>query len=199
MNTPSHLIMTAALQRALPHTKIVTSAFLIGAIAPDLPLYLLSLVGIVYFHYGLGWSGADTARHMYSTLFYEDPVWIALHNALHSFVVIFAALLLAKFVAASRPRLSQWIYWFMAACLLHTVVDIFTHVDDGPVFLWPLSSHFRFYSAISYWDPKFYGRQFAIFELLFDLTLLSYLVLPWLRGRLARRSKEAPTVEDEGS
>lgn len=197
MNTPSHFIMTAALKKALPAVPIVGTAFLIGSVAPDIPLYLLSLGGIVYFHYGLGWSGSETAEHMYGTLYFENPGWIGFHNVFHSFVVILAGIVLARIIRQRRPRLSAWIHWFLVACCLHTVVDIFTHGDDGPVFLWPLSQTFRFYSPVSYWDPNFYGRQFAIFELLFDAALIGYLVLPWLRRRFGAASAQVPATDED--
>lgn len=45
MNTPSHFIIQAALAKSAAHPKLVRSAFLWGAVAPDIPLYLLSIFG----------------------------------------------------------------------------------------------------------------------------------------------------------
>lgn len=191
MNTPSHFIMTAALRKALPNVPIVAAAFLIGSVAPDIPLYLLSFGGIVYFHYGLGWSLSETADHMYKTLYFEDAGWIAFHNLFHSLVVICAGILVARIIRDRYPRLSGWLHWFFLSCCLHTLVDIFTHVDDGPVFLWPLTQTYRFDGPVSYWDPSFYGRQFATFEILFDAVLVIYLALPWLWRRLRARQAES--------
>lgn len=50
MNLPSHFLMTAGLEKALPRVPMVKSAFLIGSIAPDIPLWLLSIGGMVYYH-----------------------------------------------------------------------------------------------------------------------------------------------------
>ena len=84
MNTPSHFLMTAALRKAAPGTGIVTGAFLLGSVAPDIPLYLLSLGGIVYFHLALGWPMSDTAQHMYDNLYFNDLGWIGFHNVIHA-------------------------------------------------------------------------------------------------------------------
>ena len=188
MNTPSHFIMTAAARKAFPRLNMVRSAVYLGSVAPDIPLYLLSFGGIFYFRTIEGWSTGEAARHVFDTLYFEDPGWIASHNFLHSLVVLTAGLFLCRAVQARRPKLSEWLRWFLLACLLHTIVDIGTHGDDGPILFWPISWTFRIYSPISYWDANYYGREFFVFETIFDLALTAYLVVPWLRRRMARRN-----------
>lgn len=195
MNTPSHLIMTAALRKRLRPTPIPRGAFLLGAIMPDLPFWLLSIGGGVYFRYWLGWERDAAARHMFDTLYFSDPGWIIAHNALHAPLVLLAGIgLLWRF----RRRIDsplRVLYWFLIACLVHSVVDIFTHVNDGPLLLFPFEWTLRFRSAVSYWDPQYYGREFGVFELVFDLVLLAYLVVPSLirrwRGRVRRPAAQA--------
>ncbi len=58
MNTPSHLIMTAALRTRLRPLPIPRGAFLLGAVLPDVPLWLLSVGGGLYFRYGREWRRA---------------------------------------------------------------------------------------------------------------------------------------------
>jgi hypothetical protein len=72
-------------------------------------------------------------------------------------------------------------------CLVHTAVDIPCHVDDGPLLFFPFNWNIRYHSPVSYWDPRHYGTQFAIFELSLDLVLLLYLFVPLLRRRLSKR------------
>lgn len=43
--------MTAALDKSLPRVPIVKSAFLLGSVAPDLPLWLLSIGSLIYYHF----------------------------------------------------------------------------------------------------------------------------------------------------
>lgn len=74
---------------------------------------------------------------------------------------------------------------------MHTMLDIPTHHNDGPLILFPLEWSVRFYSPVSYWDPRYFGREFALFELLLNLTLLGYLFGPGLWRRLRRRHSSA--------
>ena len=186
MNTPSHFLIGAAVAKFARH-PIVTGAFLVGSIAPDIPLYLLSIGG--YIHYtNQGMSATESFRLMFDRLFFHDPLWIALHNFLHSPLVLLVAL---SCLWTSRDRvgsLSRWGFYFFMACLLHTAIDISTHVNDGPLLLFPLNWNLRFYSPISYWDPEYFGREFALFELSLDMLLLTVLaIIPGFKRLLARQ------------
>src|SRR4028118_186544 len=178
MNTPSHFLMTAALDKSLPRVPIVKNAFLLGSIAPDLPLWILSISSISYYHFIEGWSLTDTFNFVFSELYFHNPFWIASHNFLHSPILLLLGL---SFVWRSRRNLgspSRWFFWFLLACLFHTVVDIVTHADDGPLLFFPLEWTIRFHSPISYWDPRYHGREFQIFERLLNIVLLVYLLSP---------------------
>jgi membrane-bound metal-dependent hydrolase YbcI (DUF457 family) len=182
MNTPSHFIMTAALDKALPRVPIVKRAFLLGSVVPDLPLWLLSIGGLVYYHLLQGLTMAETTRLMFDNLYFHDPFWIACHNSLHSPVML---LLGVSAVWRSRRNIesgSRWWFWFFMACLFHSAIDILTHHDDGPLLFFPLNWTVRFYSPVSYWDPNHFGNQFQLFELLLDSALLIYL----LKGQACR-------------
>jgi hypothetical protein len=180
--------MTAALRQALKQQPIATGAFLFGSVAPDMALYVLSIGATIYYRKLLGWSAEATWHYIFGTLYFHHPFWIAAHNLLHSPTLLLpAVLLLWRFCARQGTRQHGW-YWFLVACLLHSVVDIFTHVDDGPVLFFPFEWHLRFHSPVSYWDSRHYGATFAVFELVLDALLLGYLVLPrlwrWLRVRV---------------
>ena len=187
MQTPSHFLMTAALRKAMPRLQMIPTAVLTGSIAPDIPLYLLYLGAAIYYPYFLGWSAGNTARHVFGTLYFEDPYWIGLHNVLHSPVCLVPALALLWIFRRGESGVWRWLSWFLAACLLHSMVDIATHFDDGPVLFWPLDWSTRFASPVSYWDDDHYGREFANFEFKFAVTLSAYLFLPWLWRQAARR------------
>lgn len=187
MNTPSHFIVTAALRKALPRVPMVRSAVLLGSVVPDIPLYLLSFGAFFYFERVLGWSRGQTFRHIYGVLYFEDAGWIAAHSFLHAPFVLLAGLAVAHWAGGPWPRLGNWMRWFLYACLLHCVIDVATHFDDGPVLLWPFDWRFRFSSPLSYWDPAHYGRGFALFEGVLDVVLLGYLGIPWLLRRFGRR------------
>lgn len=193
MNTPSHLIINAALRKrvgdALP---IPRSAFLLGAVLPDIPLFALWIGFYVYYRYILNDPSISAMDPMFDRFYFANPLWIAGHNLLHAPLILLSALaLLWRFRAAAGTR-GNWWFWFAAGCLVHTALDIPTHVNDGPVLFFPLEWSIRFQSPISYWDPRHFGREFAIFELLLDLALLTYLFGPGLWGWLRRRVRPAP-------
>ncbi|MGP1372543.1 MAG: metal-dependent hydrolase [Almyronema sp.] len=192
MNTPSHFLMTAALEKANPRIPIVKSAFLLGSVAPDLSLWLLSIGGIIYYHFFLGWSTRVAFDYMFDQLFFHDPLWIVSHNFLHAPLILLAGLAL---VWRSRRHInsrSRWLFWFLVACLLHAGVDILTHVDDGPLVFFPFDWQTRFQSAVSYWDDRYHAEKFQVFEQTTNLVFLLYLLTPrlyrlwrYLRQRLS--------------
>ena len=202
MNTPTHLLMTAALRKALPRWKMVRSAVLWGSMAPDLPLYALSIGGLVYFHKLRDWPLSNAAQHIFGTLYFAHPVWIALHNVLHSPLSLGLLWALNHGFRRQRANAANWCDWFLLACLLHSLVDIVTHHDDGPLLLWPLDWQWRFESPVSYWDHRYYGRETARVEALLCVGLLIYLTGPWVlrvaRKRLVR-GRRCDTPQPEAS
>ena len=184
MNTPSHFLINAAVVK-FARRPIAVGAFLIGSIAPDLPLYLLSIGG--YFHYtNRGMTDAEAFQHMFDRLFFHDPLWIALHNSLHSPLLLGIAITLLWNYRDRVGSPARWGFYFFLACLLHTALDIPTHVHDGPLLLFPANWTIRFRSTVSYWDPAYFGRQFAYFEIALDAILVAVLaIIPGLKRLLA--------------
>ncbi|MFQ5667672.1 MAG: metal-dependent hydrolase [Candidatus Binatia bacterium] len=181
MNTPSHLILTAATRKALWRVRIVNSAVLLGAVAPDLPLIVLSVGGMLYYRGVLGWNRQATLAHLFTNLYFHDPFWICAHSLLHAPLILVGGLVATGMLKRRAPAAAEWWQWFLIACLFHAVVDVFTHHDDGPLLLFPFDWSYRFHSPVSYWDSRHYGLQFTIFELATDTILLMYLALPWAR------------------
>lgn len=179
MNTPSHFLMTAALDKALPRVPIHQQAFLLGSVAPDLPLWILSLGGIVYYHFILGWSLAATTGLMFADLYFHNPFWLAFHNLLHAPFLLLLGIAVVWRKRRNIKSIHRWIFWFLIACLFHSIVDGFTHVDDGPLLLFPLDWTTRFHSPVSYWDARYHGKEFQQFEITLNGLLLVYLNRAW--------------------
>jgi len=200
MNTPSHFLMTAALRKRLLHVPIIPSAFLLGSVAPDMPLYLLSLGGMIYYRAVLGWSDSATLHYMFDYLYFYHPVWIAMHNLLHSPTLLLLVLACLWRLRHHQSMLPRWVFWFGLACVLHSGVDIVTHVNDGPLLFFPFDWTVRFHSPVSYWDNRHYGREFAVFELTLDMVCLGYLcgarLWSWLVG-FGQRGRRSAMVIDE--
>ena len=180
--------MTAAINKGFPKVPIVKSAFLIGSVAPDIPLWLLSLGGIAYYHWIKGWSLERTFSYLFDNLFFHNPFWIAAHNVIHTPILVLVGIALTWRYRQNISSPYRWFFWFFTACFLHGIVDILTHVDDGPLLFFPLDWSVRFNSPVSYWDLRYYGREFGIFEIVLDLVLLLYLIVPgiyrFLRNRM---------------
>jgi len=190
MNTPSHFLVNAALGKSLPQKAIAKSAFLLGSVAPDLPLYLLSIGALIYYHYIKGWTVGQAFRIMFDELYFQNPYWVASHNLLHSPLVLLVYLALLWRFRGRRGSRRYWWFWFFAGCLLHTALDIPTHVDDGPLLFFPLEWTIRFQSPVSYWDDRHYGREFSQFEAILDIILLAYLLIPPIFRYLRRRASK---------
>lgn len=186
MNTPSHFIITAAIAKRAANPKLIRSAFLWGAITPDFPLMLLSIFGGLYFR-STGMTPREAANHMFETLYFSNPGWISAHHLFHApFLLMTYALILYPF---RKKRLAYWLLWFVAGCALHSLVDILTHYDDGPLVLFPFNWTFRVHS-VSYWDNRHGGAWFGWLELALDVFLMGYLFIPWITEKFKNRKSE---------
>lgn len=163
MNTPTHLVINWSLARSSGQAYPL-SAVLLGSVAPDVPLYLLSLGGGLYYSWWKGMPAAEAAEKIWGDLYFNDPWWISLHNVLHSPLVLVAVLSGLWLCFGRADFLSHWATWFFLSCLAHTLVDIPVHHNDGPLLLWPLDWQTRFGSPVSYWHPGYYGIPCMIFE-----------------------------------
>jgi hypothetical protein len=187
MNTPSHLIINAALHRRFGAGRIRGSAFLLGAVLPDIPLFILWIGSYLYYRFVLNDPAVVMMDERFDTFYFTNPIWIVGHNTLHSPLVLIVALT-ALWRCHSTPNTrGGWWFWFFAACLVHTALDIPTHVNDGPLLFFPFNWSLRFNSPLSYWDRRYYGEQFAVFELVLNSVLLLYLSWPWLLRRIRGR------------
>lgn len=187
MNTPTHLVISAAIIKKTGRKDIPTSAFLWGSIMPDIPLGLLSVGSFVYFRYFTEQNVDSFMPKTFGELYFNNPWWIAGHNFLHSpTALIIYVIFLWRFLKQPNTR-GHWWLWFVFGCMTHSVNDIFTHFDDGPVLFWPFDWHTRFYSPISYWDKAHYASQFFFVEVGINIILLGYLFLPKLIQQITKR------------
>ncbi|MEM7811948.1 MAG: metal-dependent hydrolase [Planctomycetota bacterium] len=158
MNTPTHALINWTAAKAVPVESFPTSAVLLGSVAPDIPLYFLSIGGGLYYRFVKGEPVDRVGEILFQDLFYNDPWWVSLHNVLHSPTVLIALLAGLYFSLGREAFAGSWWVWFCGSCLLHTLVDIPVHHDDGPLIFWPLNRTYRFASPVSYWDPAHYAR-----------------------------------------
>ncbi len=176
MNTPTHALVSLFVlgRRA---TSRETGALVAGAIAPDVPMFVMfvwarfiagrpqgEIWGDIY--YQRGWQHAIDAAH-------SVPIALAL-----------VAVSLWRQRAGGRETLWSPVRLFALSGLLHTALDFPVHHDDGHRHFWPLSP-WRFDSPISYWDDCCYGSLVSLGEV---TAMLVVIVLLWRRytGRWGR-------------
>ncbi len=188
MQTPSHLIMTAALRYPLRRQNIPISTWglLIGSVLPDVPFTLLTIVYELYYRIAnISVPAPSIMEYLHFDLFFNDPIWIISHNTPHSLVV--SGVLMAVGYWHYRRGGHTFLFWLAVAMFLHTTIDIFTHSSDGPLFLFPLNWSYRFASPISYWETENGAVYFLIFEYALDALLLVFLGRKYLQHRRNRQ------------
>ena len=185
MTTASHALIAAAVAvSARAPTRLVAAAAL-GGVTPDLPLLLLTAWTM------LRTLSLEAAHDHMHWAFDNDRLWIVAHNVPHSLVVLGIVALLGGLLwrrgrgrsDCTLTRRGAWLLWFSLGATLHSLVDIATHVGDGPRFLVPLSFEVRVAGLVSYWDPAHGGDSFRIFELALIVLLITYLGRAWRTRR----------------
>lgn len=166
MNTPSHMLIGAALF-ARPLAPATLIAALAGGLAPDLPMFAMVL-----------WATQVVGlpeHEVFGTLFFSDT-WQSVFAIDHSFLVWAALLGLATWRRQAILRA------FAGAGLLHAIADFLTHHDDARRQFWPVSD-WVFRSPVSYWDSRFYGDIFGVFEVVLAVALTAVLCARLRRWR----------------
>lgn len=202
MNTQSHFLINYCLARLL-HLKgrcgVRMSAIVWGSLAPDIMIYILSVGTAFYYRFFHGWTIGEGFDHAFDTLFFENEWWIVLHNFFQAPIILITAIVVSWLIMRKAKRgseeqsrtytISLWVFVFSVSAFLHTVIDILTHHNDGPLILFPFNLTARFLSPVSYWDGDHYGGIFAIFEGVLNLVCVGYLI--YLRVKRVRAKRSA--------
>lgn len=175
VKTPTHYVINHVLADRLGWAAPQRRAFALGGVAPDLPVIVIfSAILAVQVVTGGDVLGGTLSR--FRSLYEGHALVIAAHSLLH------APLSLAFLYMLSLMRLSQGadlVRRFLAGAALHSFADLYTHVDDGPLLLWPFDWTRRFEGTISHWDVTAYGMICLVIE--------GVIVIAFVASRLARR------------
>ena len=164
-------------------------ALLVGSVLPDIPFALLTMLYSAYYRWvAPPVQGVDVHSMLHFSLFYTDPVWIVGHNTLHSLVVTGLLALVGGLAGRGGRRWGWVLLWFAVGAGFHTVIDIFTHHSDGPLFLFPLSWTYRFASPFSYWEDAYAAAAVRVVETTLSSLSLLYLAFIWFAMRRQRTS-----------
>lgn len=209
MQTPTHFLITAVLNRRLKRREADLKAtggddtlppvrsrwLLFGSIAPDLPLIIISAGFIAYdlLNGNMGPGSQSATGVLFNDLFFNSP-WIKFaHNIFHAPLMTVAYAGVGYWAWQRRKRWGPALFYFGIACLIHSLIDIPVHYNDGPLLFFPFEWTTRFYSPVSYWDPARYGGDFAHFEAIVVIVCLVYLGVNLIQDRIDKRaSQEQP-------
>lgn len=164
MKTPTHALIGWGCARLFGWDKARRRVLIVGAVAPDLPLALVWtwLAGTI--SAASGTFDQPTIQAAMDRLYFAETWVMALHNLLHAPVSLAYLALAGCAVLAHAPRLLRLWLAFLTGALCHALVDIATHVTDGPLLAWPLETSWRLVGPISHWDPHHGGIAITLVE-----------------------------------
>ncbi|MEM1304930.1 MAG: hypothetical protein AAGG46_08530, partial [Planctomycetota bacterium] len=164
MNTPTHVIVSLA---ALPKQDRWggASAVVAGAVLPDAPMFAF---------YAYQKLLGTPERDIWGDHYFRDG-WQLLFDVFNSFPLFLALLALSWWLGW------QWGMLLAGSAMLHLVGDLPLHNDDAHRHFLPFTD-WRFYSPVSYWDPKHFGRWAAMVEAAVAVALAAWLVWPGNTG-----------------
>lgn len=148
MNTPAHA-MVNLLVMGRQQRIAVQLAVLVGAVLPDVPIFLFYFVEKVL-------RGTP-----------EQVIWSQVYFQEHwqNFIDLFNSvpLMLLGLALSLGAQSTEAIALFLSM-MLHVVGDLPLHHDDAHRHFFPLSD-WRFISPVSYWDPRHYGHWVTPIEI----------------------------------
>lgn len=141
-----------------------------GAVLPDFPLICVAaLCWLIALLCGEYYSFVNLVDHFY----FKNDVIIAFHHVLHAPLSLLMLTVFCLFYGKGPQGL-----WFLAGAASHSLVDVFTHAQDGILIFWPFNWTYRFNSGVDQWDMDGAGYLLIIME---SLSLIVFAVLKtWL-------------------
>ncbi len=163
MNTPAHTLIAAALL-AKPGARRRNTALVLGSLVPDVTILWM----ILWERFVLG----TDMRTIFTEKYYA-PEW-------HLIFAIPNSIPLFALGVAVGYALGWTVVWvFCAAALVHVILDLPLHHDDGHPHLWPFSD-WIYASPVSYWDPNHHGMAAGAAEVALCVVLG---IILWRRFR----------------
>lgn len=147
MNTPAHVVLNLLCVGRQDATSVIVPVA-IGAILPDAPMFVMYFVAKVI------WQQSE---RVIWTQTYNQAGWQNFIDVFNSVPLIVLGLGICWWTHSKLGIL------LFASMLIHIVGDFPLHHDDAHRHFFPLSN-WRFYSPVSYWDPRHHGRLVTSLE-----------------------------------
>ncbi|MEM1285977.1 MAG: metal-dependent hydrolase [Pseudomonadota bacterium] len=163
MNTQTHLLVAAALF-AKPDKPKRNTALIIGALLPDLAIYLLFAWAVL--------TGVPQET-LWREIYFSEPMLT--YTAIGNSAPLYAAIALLGWayarLKAGKPLDELPLLTILGlAAISHLALDFPVHVDDAHPHFWPFTD-WRFRSPVSYWDSAYHGRAVSVVESAIGLSL----------------------------
>lgn len=176
MMSQTHILLAAGLF-AKPEKRLRNTAVLVGALVPDVAIYLLFL-----------WSkiNAIPEKQVWDEIYWQEPwqTYTAAGNSIPIYLLLLFLGVIALRTSASMFRIGLVLTFFALGALVHVTTDLPVHVADAHRHFWPLSD-WKFISPVSYWHPDHHGRTFMVFEGVLGATLCALLFVRF-KGAVTR-------------
>lgn len=178
MKSPTHLLIGHLTAKLLPGDAPQRSRWMmIGAVAPDLPMVLVSVycAGQSFCWTGSGLNFAAFVARV-DHFYFDTPLFISVHHMLHSpLALAFIALAWRSLAPAMRHRFRA-IAWLLMGMATHSVADMLSHASDGMLVFWPLNWTYRLNIGLDQWNMAGSGLILVVAETLFCLAYGSYIL-----------------------
>lgn len=181
MKTTTHFALGLLVSRFGGLSEARRRMLVLGAVAPD--FCVIAVFGTVILMAALCGRWPDSSLlQTFSSIYFGNAWFASAHNILHSPLSLVLLTLGSLLLSEKYGNLARA---FLTGCATHSLTDILTHRDDGPLLLWPLDWSFRYASALSHWDSAHFGTQFMIFEIGVTAALAVAIGVRYLSARLS--------------
>jgi len=177
MKSPSHALIGLACGKMIGLDRKMTRYVIAGATAPDVPLALVWSWVAAGVTLRSGSINQTEIQQAFDPIYFGFGWTSALHNVLHSPLSLLGLLLLAQAARAFSPDLASRLWVFLMGAATHSLVDIATHIQDGPLVLWPINYSLRLEGFVSHWDPMHGGLWMTGLESGAGIFVAAYIIL----------------------
>lgn len=178
MKTPSHAVVGFVVAKAIGFDRAQTIACILGACLADLPLILAYLYFYVQCWWQNGHYNAAFIKAAMDAIYFEQSWLLMAHNMFHSPISIGYLALICLICCVRKSTVRHILLAYLAGSFSHSLLDIISHIGDGPLVLWPLDDEQRIVGLFSHY---FMGMP-LLMEGVAVLLLLGF----YVRARVAR-------------
>ncbi|MGL1919515.1 MAG: metal-dependent hydrolase [Hyphomicrobiales bacterium] len=151
MKTPSHALLGLLTAKAFGLTRTHAFACVLGACLADLPL----LTAYVYFLLSCFWEtghyDASYIEALMDGVYFQQSWLLMAHSVFHSPVSIAYLALVCLIFCPRDAAMRNLILAYLLGSFTHSLLDIISHVGDGPLLLWPLNDDLRVIGLFSHY------------------------------------------------